>query len=92
MQRNSTRGQFLVHFFRGKFRGISWKMIFQNFFCGKFHFLATFFFLGGGEFSAEFSPKFSPEKMNEKLAPDLEKLMTEPEKIMPRSRETVGRS
>jgi hypothetical protein len=62
-------GRFFVHFFprkstfRGKLHGIFLKMIFQNFFRGKFHFFPTFF---GGKFSAEFSPKFSLEKMYEK--------------------------
>jgi hypothetical protein len=65
---------FLYIFFRGKslsaensveFLG---KMIFQNFFCGKFNFFPTFF---GGKFSAKFSAEFSPEKMYEKSAPDV---------------------
>jgi hypothetical protein len=72
---NSTKppgADFSYIFFRGKslsaeksaeFLG---KMIFQNFFRRKIHFIPTFF---GGKFSAEFSPKFSPEKNVRKISP-----------------------
>jgi hypothetical protein len=43
------------------------KTIFQNFFCGKFHFFPYSFF--GGKFSAEFSPKIFPGKNVRKIGP-----------------------
>jgi hypothetical protein len=66
--------RFFVHFFprkiffRGKFRGISWKNDFSKLFPRKIPFFPNIF---GGKFSAEFSPKFSPEKMYEKSTPGL---------------------
>jgi hypothetical protein len=44
------------------------KMIFINFFHGKFDFFTTFLGENFPEFSPEFSPKFSPEKLYKKSA------------------------